>query len=140
MFTGLGVRAAEAWKKPLEAQCETEAEVLSISEGKFYWNQDEFYRYFDMGILVTNIKSLNNKDNLLACSPLKEKNRTDIVRVWDWNNKGTIWVYKNDEAMTLHDKVKLKLAQSYVGDGSLPTVIGAELIDSNENKQSITKL
>ena len=54
---------------------------MSISDGKFYWNKDEFYRYFDVGILVSSIKPLEKSDELLVCAPLKEKVRTDIVRI-----------------------------------------------------------
>ena len=122
----------DAWEKPLQTKCEVAAEILSISDGKFYWNEGEFYRYFDIGILIKDIKPLEKSDELLVCSPLKEKARTDIVRIWDWNNKGTAWIYENQKAMAPHDKVKLQLTHSYVGEGSWPTIIGVELIDYNK--------
>src|SRR6185295_3839106 len=82
---------ATAWEQPLQPKCEVTAEILSIAEGKFYWNEKEFYHYYDVGILVSAIKPLDKSDEVLACSPLKEKTRTNIVRIWDWNNKGTAW-------------------------------------------------
>ena len=129
LFTCLNV---EANKIPLKAKCEVEAEILSISDGKYYWNQGEFYRYFDIGILVKNIKPLEKNDELLSCSPLKEEKRTDIVRIWDWNNKGTAWIYESQKTMAPHDNVKLQLTHSYVGEGSWPTIIGVNLLDSSK--------
>jgi hypothetical protein len=123
---------AEALEEPLQIKCEVEAEILSISDGKFYWNKGEFYPYFDIGILVTHVKPLESSNELLVCSPLKEKARTDIVRIWDWNSEGTAWIYENQKAMAPHDKVKLNLTHSYVGEGSWPTIVGAELIESNK--------
>ncbi len=123
---------AEAYTKPLQAMCEIEAEILSIAGGKFYWGEGEFYRYFDIGILAKGIAPLERSEELLVCSPLKEKERTDIVRVWVWNNEEeAAWVYEGDgpkRIMSVHDKVKLKLTRSFVGEGSWPTIIGAELI------------
>lgn len=121
---------AEAHEEPLRAKCEVEAEILSMSEGKFYWNKTEYYSYFDIGILVTNIKPLKGSDELLVCSQLKDEDRTDIVRIWDWNNTGIAWVYENKKAMAPHDQVKLHLTESYVGEGSWPTIIWANLINS----------
>jgi hypothetical protein len=114
---------------PLQPKCEVQAEILSISNGKFFWNQNEFYQYFDVGIKVKNIKPLEKSDEVLACSPLKEESRTDIVRIWDWSNKEVAWKYENGTMMAPHDVVKLELTNSYVGDGSWPTVIGAEPVN-----------
>ncbi len=125
---------AEALERPLQPKCAVEAEVLSISDGKLHWNEGEFYRYFDVGILVMNVHPLDKSDELLVCAPLREKTRTDIVRIWDWKNTGTTWVYKNQKAMAAHDHVTLRLTNSYVGDGSWPTIIEAELIEPGKNR------
>ena len=122
----------EALKNSVQAKCEVEAEILSISDGKYYWNKDEFYQYFDIGILIKNIKPLEKSDALLTCTPLKEEKRTDIVRIWDWNNKDIAWIYENQKPMAPHDNVKLQVTNSYVGDGNWPTIIGVKLIDSSK--------
>ncbi|MDX2028460.1 MAG: hypothetical protein SFW62_07480 [Alphaproteobacteria bacterium] len=118
---------AEALKNPIHPQCEVEAKVLSISNGKFYWNKSEFYRYFDIGILVTNVKSQTKTSSLLACSSLAEKTRTDIVRWWDFNNIGEVQIYENKKTIQPSDKLTLELGSSYVGDGAWPTILRIKL-------------
>ncbi|MCA9392876.1 MAG: hypothetical protein KC900_01625 [Candidatus Omnitrophica bacterium] len=117
---------AHAYEEPLKADCRVSAEVLSIASGEYYWNDTEYYHYYDVGILIREITPRPDSSKLAECSPLTGPSRTAIVRIWDWNNTGTVWTYKNKTTMQPHDKVQLNLTQTFVGEGSWPTVIAAD--------------
>ncbi len=112
-------------EKPYQPICTVDARILSLDHGKFFYNEKDSYDYVEAGILKKSINVLQAGNDLEACFPFAEKEKTDVVRSWDWNNQGVL-VYADGAPVKLQDEVRLTLTAAYVGDKAWPSIIRIE--------------
>lgn len=115
-------------EKPYQPICTVDARILSLDHGKFFYNEKDSYDYIEAGILKKSVNVLQAGSDLAACSLFAEKEKTDLVRSWDWNNKGVL-AYSDGTPVALNDNVRLTLAAGYVGDKVWPSIIKIERMD-----------